>query len=34
LIERRRQVRDLIDASRRSTREPFQNWREQAAAVG
>jgi hypothetical protein len=34
LIERRSQVRDLIDAFRRSTREPFQNWREQVVAVG
>jgi hypothetical protein len=34
LIERRSLVRDLIDAFRRSTREPFQNWREQVVAVG
>jgi hypothetical protein len=34
LIERRSQVRDLIDAFRKSTREPFQNWREQVVAVG
>ena len=34
LVERRNQVRDLIDGFRKSTREPFQNWREQVAAVG
>jgi hypothetical protein len=34
LLERRSQVRDLIDGFRKSTRDPFQNWKEQVAAVG
>jgi hypothetical protein len=33
LIERRRKVRDLIENFRRSTREPFQNWKESVVAT-
>jgi len=33
LIARRRKVRDLIDSFRKSTREPFQNWKERCANV-
>lgn len=33
LIQRRNRVRDLIDGFRKSTREPFQNWKETAVAV-
>lgn len=33
LISRRHKVRELIDSFRKSTREPFQNWKEQFAAA-
>jgi hypothetical protein len=33
LISRRSKVRELIDSFRKSTREPFQNWKEQFAAA-
>jgi hypothetical protein len=34
LVARRTRVRDLIEGFRKSTREPFQNWKESAAMVG
>jgi len=33
LIKRRSRVRDLIESFRKSTREPFQNWKEGVAVV-
>ncbi len=33
LLERRGQVRELIDEFRRSSREPFPNWAEGARIV-
>ena len=33
LIRRRSRVRELIEGFRKSTREPFQNWKESAVAV-
>jgi hypothetical protein len=34
LIKRRGKVRELIEGFRNSTREPFQNWKEEVARVG
>jgi hypothetical protein len=33
LVARRRRIRDLIDAFRNSTREPFPNWQRQAVVA-
>ena len=34
LIERRHKVRNLIESFRKSTREPFQNWKESRVVAG
>jgi hypothetical protein len=33
LIDRRRRIRDLIESFRKSTREPFQNWKESSVVA-